>query len=119
MAGMKDRVEEVDRAGGIYGLDCKDCNLAYIGEIGRSVKKRAKEHKAYLQNGRTELSAAVDHACSGHTTDWTPRVLAIEHVMKEKRIHEVLAIHAQNKKAGTLKRDIGMELSKQWLELFK
>ena len=69
MAGAKDCVKVVDRGGVVYGLDCKDCNLAYIGEIGRSVKKRAKEHKAYLQNGRTELSAAVDHACSGHTTD--------------------------------------------------
>ena len=39
MAGVKDRVEEVDRAGGVYGLDCKDCNLVYIGETGRSVKK--------------------------------------------------------------------------------
>ena len=27
MAGVKDRVEEVDWAGVVYGLDCKDCNL--------------------------------------------------------------------------------------------
>ena len=106
------------RAGIVYGLDCKDCNLVYIGKTGRSVKKRAIEHKAHAQNGRTELSAAADHAWSGHTMDWTPRVLAIEHVTKERRIHEALAIHAQNKRAGTLNRDNGMELRKLWLELF-
>ena len=39
MAGVKDRVEEVARAGVVYGLDCKDCNLVYIGETGRSVKE--------------------------------------------------------------------------------
>ena len=118
MAGVKDRVEEVDRAWVVCGLDCKDCNLVYIGETGRSVKKRAKEHKAHAQNGRTELSAAADHAWSGHTMDWTPRVLAIEHVTKERRIHGALAIHVQNKRAGTLNRDNGMELSKLWLEVF-
>ena len=117
-AGVKDRVEEVDRAGGVYGLDCKDCTLVYIGETGRSVQKRVKEHKAHAQNGRTELSAAADHAWSEHTMDWTPRVLAIEHVTKERRVHETLAIHGQNKSAGTLHRDNGMELSKLWLELF-
>ena len=118
MPGVKDRVEEVDRAGVVYGLDCKDCNLVYIKETRRSVKKRAKEDKAHTQNGRTELSAAADHAWSGHMMDWTPRVLAIEHVTKERRIHGALAIHAQNKRAGTLNRDNGMELSKLWLELF-
>ena len=50
--------------------------------------------------------------------DWTPRVLAIEQVTKERRIHEALAIHAQNKRAGTLNWDNGMELSKLWLDLF-
>ena len=39
MAGVKDRVEEGDRAGVVYGLECKDCNLVYIGETERSVKK--------------------------------------------------------------------------------
>ena len=46
MAGGTDRVEEVDRAGAVYGLDGKNCNLVYIGETGRSVTKRAKGHKA-------------------------------------------------------------------------
>ena len=39
--------------------------------------------------------------------------------MKERRIHEALVIHAQNKRAGTLNRDNGIELNKLWLEYFQ
>ena len=67
---------------------------------------------------RTELSVAASHVWSGHIMEWTPRVLAIVPVAKERRVHEALAIHAQNKRAGVLIRANGMELNKLWLELF-
>ena len=56
----------------------------------------------------------------GAGTLWTGNLgfLAIEQETKERRIHEALAIHVQNKRAGTLNRDNGIELSKLWLELF-
>ena len=76
MAGVKDKVEEADRSGVVYALECNDCERTYVGETGRSVKTRAKEHQAHARNGRIEISATAEHAWRGHSMDWTPIVLA-------------------------------------------
>ena len=83
MTGVKDKVKEADRAGVVYAIDCKDCDLSYIGETGRKVTKRVKEHKAHAEQGRTELSAMAEHAWGGNVFNWTPRVLGHEQVTKE------------------------------------
>ena len=64
------------------------------------------------------MSAVAEHAWGGHALDWTPRVLGLEQVTKERKIHKALAIHTQNKPGGTFNRDSGIELSKLWLLLF-
>ena len=78
-------MEVVDRAGVVYALDCKDCGLSYIVETGRRVTKPVQEHKAHIKHGRTELSAVAEHAWGGHALDWTPRVLGLEQVTKERK----------------------------------
>ena len=117
MAGVKDLVDKVNRAGVVYALEYNDCEQAYIGETGRSLRTRVKEHVAHARNGRTDLSATAEHAWSGHNMNWTPKVLASEKTMKERRVREALEIHARSRIAPTLNRDKGVELSKLWLEL--
>ena len=53
------------------------------GELGR-VRKRVQEHKAHAKHGRTELLGVAEHAWGGHALDWTPRVLDLEQVTKER-----------------------------------
>ena len=65
-----------------------------------------------MKHGRTELSAMAEHTWGGHSLEWTPEELVREQVTKEKKIHEALAIHTQNKADGTFNRNNGIELSK-------
>ena len=43
---LKDKRIASDRSGMVYGLDCSDCSAIYVGETGRQVKDRMKEHQA-------------------------------------------------------------------------
>ena len=64
MTGVKDAVEEVNRAGVVYTIDCNDCDLIYIRESGRKVTKLVKEHKAPAQQVRT---VSLGRACLGRS----------------------------------------------------
>ena len=114
---LKTGVDKVDRAGVVYALECNDCERAYVGETGRSLRTSVKEHVAHARNRRTDLSAMVKHAWSGHNMNWTPKVLASKKTTKERRVQEALEIHARSRIALTLNRDKGVELSKLWLDL--
>ena len=81
------------------------------------MRTRAKEHKVYVQNRRTDLSATAEHAWSEHNMNWLPKVLASEKTMKERRVQEALEIHTRNRIAPTPNRDKGVEQSKLWLNL--
>ena len=51
---------------GCYSFKCSNCELRYIGQTGRSVETRVREHKQNLRLGR-EGSAVWQHfAQSGH-----------------------------------------------------
>ena len=42
---VKNGIPEDRRKGVIYEIPCKDCEKLYIGETGRTLKKRVSEHK--------------------------------------------------------------------------
>ena len=42
---MKDKVNDLDRSGVIYKIDCKRHKEIYIGETGRPMKERGREHR--------------------------------------------------------------------------
>ena len=42
---VKNRIPEDKRKEVIYEMPCKDCEKLYIGETGRTLKKRVSEHK--------------------------------------------------------------------------
>ena len=41
---LKDKRKNLDKAGVIYQIDCNQCQAKYIGETGRQVRDRMKEH---------------------------------------------------------------------------
>ena len=45
---------------GVYAIPCS-CWMRYIGETGRSIKARIKEHMADIKRGRTKQSVVVEH----------------------------------------------------------
>ena len=53
----------------VYKLPCKDCDRSYIGETGKSLKIRMKQHESNCRN-HSNLSAVVNHHELGHSIDF-------------------------------------------------
>ena len=42
---VKQPTPKIDKKGVVYEVTCGDCNHVYIGETGRTLRKRLTEHK--------------------------------------------------------------------------
>ena len=69
---VRKRPSPAKRFGVIYCIDCGDsnCQWRYIGETGRTMEERVKEHKRYLKNADVS-SEIVNHVLdSGHAMNF-------------------------------------------------
>ena len=67
----KDPIPTSEWNGIMYRIPCKDCSKAYIGQSGRSLVCRIKEHRRAVQNGDVNSSAVAEHAWQrNHYFDW-------------------------------------------------
>ena len=57
----KDTVHPVKKDGVVYRIPC-ECGKVYIGETGRSMHERIKEHDRDIRLARTQTSAVSEHA---------------------------------------------------------
>lgn len=55
---VKNRRSEEARRGVVYEVPCRDCNQTYIGETGRLLQERLKEHKIMLFKSLTLTTAS-------------------------------------------------------------
>ena len=68
---LKDQVPVQQKAGVIYRIPCKDCPEVYVGQTGRTLAHRLKEHKRTLTSGNLAQSAVAEHATQqSHAIDW-------------------------------------------------
>ncbi len=59
------------QSGVVYQIGYQDCPATYVGQTGRTLTQRLKEHKSTLTNAHPDKSAAAEHAIdTGHTIDW-------------------------------------------------
>ena len=87
----KDAVDPEKKAGVIYKIPCGGCSQAYVGQTGRSLSHRAKEHLRACRNGDTELSAVAEHAwSSGHAVAWDDMTV----LDRSSRLHEHCTLEA-------------------------
>ena len=94
--------------GSVYLLQCSSCPWKYVGETGRTVEERKKEHQRAVREMDVERSEIARHAVeSGHRIDFDGmRVVAKE---KHWRRHVVKEANWTRKKASSnkVKHDIG------------
>ena len=118
MKSGKDLLPSESQPGVIYALGCRDCPKVYIGETGRTVKQRVKEHKDYTKKGDDHMSAVAKHVYdTGHAIHWQPRVVLRNSKTVERKVHEALTIQriAKRNEDHLMNLDRGMELSAVWL----
>ena len=75
---LKDPVPQQERPGVVYHIPCTNFSWAYIGQTGRTLTQRLKEHRRAVINGDLTTSALAEHAHStGQPINWTEaRVIA-------------------------------------------
>ena len=67
---LKDKKPVAQKSGVVYGLACQDCSATYVGETGRFVKDRMREHQNDVIKGK-RLTKVYGHVNqTGHTFDF-------------------------------------------------
>ena len=104
----KDPTLNHHQIGVVYRVPCRDCPQAYIGQSGRTLQCRMKEHKRAVEQGNTETSAVAEHAWNNdHRVDWEAvEVLDMNYTEWYKRC-VVESWHIQSEPAA-MNRDQGI-----------
>ena len=92
----------------VYRIPCP-CGEAYIGENGRSIVIRLKEHRAYLRYKRIKNSSITEHS---HNTKHriflqNPNILVIVTNYYKRKVREAVEIGKCGKKFN---RDDGLKV---------
>jgi hypothetical protein len=98
---------------GIYKVECL-CGKCYIGQTGRSIQCRLKEHSRAIKQYDKEKSALAEHKFEDgdHTFDLEKTVvLAKTSKYHQRLIREAIEIR---KNPNNFNRDQGVELSSTW-----
>jgi hypothetical protein len=91
---IREKTTDTYSLSGVYQLTCGECPLKYIGQTGRTFRKRYNEHIREIKtNGQKSKFArhVLDAAHSHNTIDQTMEVLHIER--KEKMLNALEAYH--------------------------
>ena len=71
LMNVKSRTPKECKRGAVYEIPCADCDSVYIGETGRSLKDRIKEHKYAVSRGDMKNGVAAHAWSSQHKVDWS------------------------------------------------
>ena len=125
----KDKVEFEKRCGVVYKVPCRSCDATYIGESGRQLGTRIKEHKSEaevaskkaftrkqrkLSVSKKKRSAITDHVSTkNHIIDWDGvRIIDREDNTDHRKVREAIWIRREG---HLMNRDRGLDLSPVWL----
>jgi hypothetical protein len=100
-------------APGVYEIPCFNCDTKYIGESGRPLRTRLKEHKSYLENSKPEKSAVAEHALTlDHKIDFESSRLIAPINFKSLRLNrEALEINSSTHELMNRKNEGGLPVS--------
>ena len=117
----KDKITEEEKKGIIYKVNCL-CGKSYIGETGRPLSTRMKEHRKAVVNGELNKSAIAEHCYKcGQQIDWA-NAMAIGHESDfwRRKIKESIKIKCYGTGPNSgINRDNGFEIGHAWDSIIK
>ena len=113
----KDAVEPTKQDGVVYRIPC-ECGKVYIGETGRPMQNRIKEHERDIRLARTQTSAVSEYANNtGHNPLWNEvKFIDRDPHWYTRRVKEAIHVRLQPK---NINRDSGIEISEAWMPTIK
>ena len=106
----KDKLKPEEKSGVVYKIDCEDCSASYIGQTGRQLSVRIKEHRRATEKGNTLDSGIAEHvAHTGHGINWNAQVLEQEGIQRRRLVKEAVHIQLNN---PSMNRETGVEIDK-------
>ena len=108
----KDAVNTAKQHGVFYRIPC-ECGKVNIGETGRPMQDRIKEHDRDIRLTRTETSAVSEHAHNtGHKPLWNEvKFIDRDPQYDTRRVKEAIHIRLH---PNNINRDSGIEILKAW-----
>ena len=101
---------------GVYKVDCS-CGNTYIGETGRTLDARLKEHQRAVKVNNRSNGIAVHVNNTVHDIDWdSTEVIDQEENWRKRKIKEALHIRSVNAPMN-LYLDQGYQLNSIWSAL--
>jgi len=94
----KDKIDNYNRCGVVYKINCKDCEVSYVGQTKRRLITRIKEHKNDINKKSGIPSVISSHRLLNHEFDWEkPHILDNETSWYKRIISEMIHIKMQTK----------------------
>ena len=113
----KDALEPTKQDGVIYKIPC-ECGKVYIGETGRVMQDRIKEHDRDIRLARTQTSTVSEHANkTGHLPIWKEvKFIDRDPHWYTLRVKEAIHIRLH---PNNINRDSGIEIPEAWIPTIK
>ena len=104
----KDALEPTKQDGVVYKTPC-ECGKVYVGETGRAMQDRIKEHDRDIPLARTQTSAVSEHANeTGHLPIWREvKFIDRDPHSYTRRVKEAIHIRLH---PNNINRDSGIEI---------
>lgn len=86
---LKDKENNLKKAGVVYSIPCQDCSKTYIGHTSRVLKDRLTSHKSDIKLNKRSCTLAEHNIDSNHFADFSnSKVLHVEQNYQKRLLLE-------------------------------
>ena len=105
----KGAINYEQKRGMVYQISCRYCNAVYVGEAGRSVRARKREHADAVETFNTKKSALSQHVMDfDHRIDWdNVKILKSESHAYRRRVAKSFLINQKACSCNAINRNDG------------
>ena len=104
--------------GVVYKIDCS-CGQSYIGETGRTLSTRVKEHKKAVEKDDINNGISVHANSTWHNIDWdSAQVIEVEKNLTKRKLKESMHINSTIS-TSNMNLDKGLQVNQSWITCFQ